>query len=177
MRLFIAINFEPEIKDYLTEVVGNLRHHALRGNFTRPEHQHLTVIFIGETQRLDLAEAALERVAAPPFHLELAGFGRFRRGPGGDIYWLGVRPQPVLQAVYDQLGRALTGAGFSIEQRPYKPHLTLGREVVLKPDFDQDAFARTIKPRQLLVSRISLMKSERVKGQLTHTEIAAVNLE
>lgn len=51
------------------------------------------------------------------------------------------------------------------------PHLTLGRQIRMEPEFDQEKFARSIPRMSCTVSSISLMNSEQVNGKLTYTEI------
>lgn len=176
MRLFIAVNFNEAIKDDLCSVIEELKKHAVKGNFTRRGHLHLTLVFLGETAKLTEAVQGMNVISAAPFSLAIEGFGRFSR-PGGEIYWLGIKPNPSLNDLYQQLSTALGKAGFDIEKRPYKPHLTLGREVVLNKDFDKIAFEKTIPAMEMAVSRISLMKSERIEGKLIHQEIYTRELE
>lgn len=45
MRLFIAINFTPEIKKVLARTIHNLSKEAVKGNFTKIENMHLTLAF------------------------------------------------------------------------------------------------------------------------------------
>jgi 2'-5' RNA ligase len=170
MRLFIAINFEKVIKNQLCAAIERLRESSLQGNFTRRENLHLTLVFIGETQRLEDIKRAMNAVQAEPFSLKIGGLGRFKR-QGGDIYWMGVGKNTTLTAIYDRLYEELTQAGFRLENRAYKPHLTLGREVVLREGFDRDAFDKAFPQMTVSVEKISLMKSERVGGKLVYTDI------
>lgn len=135
----------------------------------------MTVVFIGETTRVQPVKEALDRLSAAPFTLVIDGLGRFRRS-GGDIYWLGIEKNETLLKIYSQLVRELSQRGFVLETRDYKPHLTLGREVVLDETFSSDNFNRNLKPLTMEVAKISLMKSERLNGTLTYTEIAAKTL-
>jgi 2'-5' RNA ligase len=66
---------------------------------------------------------------------------------------------------------ALTAAGFETEKRPYRPHLTLAREAVFKGGFDLAGFSRTLNPIRARIDKLSLMKSERLGGRLTYTEV------
>lgn len=170
MRLFIAINFEEEIKNRLCEAIGQLRDDSLQGNFTRRENLHLTLVFIGETQRVEDIKHAMDAVRAEPFSLKIGGLGRFKR-QGGDIYWMGVEKNYTLTAIYEQLYDELSRAGFRLESRAYKPHLTLGREVVLQDGFDRNAFDKAFPQMTVQVEKISLMKSERIGGKLVYTDI------
>jgi 2'-5' RNA ligase len=172
MRLFIAINFSDQIKNNLYEITQRLKNASVQGNFTRRGNFHLTVVFIGETTKISSVKQAMNKVSAEPFRLTLGGLGKFRRN-GGDIYWIGVDQSTNLSKVYNQLFGELTKAGFAIEKRDFKPHLTLGRKVILRGNFDKNQFSRTISPMSMEVDKISLMKSERINGRLAYTEIYA----
>lgn len=175
MRLFIAVNFCDEFKSGLCTVISALRLQTEHGNFSRRENLHLTLAFLGETEHADKAKAAMDQVDAEPFILTAEGFGTFHSGEG-EIYWVGVRNNAVLNSLNGQLCRALQAADFQLETRPFSPHLTLGRKVVMKPGFDRRSFERNIPVMNMPVDKISLMKSERIGGRLTYTEIYAKTL-
>ena len=169
VRLFTAITLGEQAKSQLAGTVRGLQACAVRGNFTRAENLHLTLVFIGETERLDAAKRAVRAVPVQPFTLHLEGVSKFDRRDG-DIWWVGTRESAPLQAAYAAMCGALRAAGFAIEQRPYTPHLTLGRRVKMEDGFDAAAFARQVPPLDVPVARISLMESARVNGVLTYTE-------
>ncbi len=176
MRLFIAINFTDEMKEQLSGTIRHLKEYAVQGNFTRNENLHLTLAFIGETARVNEVKQAMNGIWAESFLLNISGLGKFRRD-GGDIYWKGAEKTPELLSVYQQLFQVLTAMGFHLENREYKPHLTLGREVILQEGFDKNAFEKEIPKMSMKVEKISLMKSERINGKLVYTEIYAKTLE
>nr|WP_319488862.1 RNA 2',3'-cyclic phosphodiesterase [uncultured Caproiciproducens sp.] len=175
MRLFISINFNEQIKDSLYGCIQTLKEGSLRGNFTRRENLHLTLAFLGETSKAGSAKQAMDAAAGDPFELSIGGFGRFPRG-GGDIYWIGVENSAALNSINSRLCTALRREGFSIETRAFRPHLTLGREVLPADGFDRNAFVRSIPPMSMNVEEISLMKSEKVGGRLTYSEVYAKQL-
>mgnify|MGYP000920402831 FL=1 len=169
MRLFVAVNFEDAFKLRLARHMEELRKNALRGNFSRVSNLHVTLAFIGETERLAEAEEALMAVEFEPFEISFDHVGLFKRR-GGDICWLGVREDRELKALAGAVSRELKKRGFELEDREFKAHLTLGREVVFKSGFEPAGF---VLPHDLgcRVDKISLMKSERIKGVLTYTEL------
>ncbi len=152
-------------------------HDALQGNFTRRENLHLTLAFLGEIPPagVENIKQAMDKVSAGQFSLVISHLGQFKRN-GGDIYWLGIEKNTSLLNLHTQLSRELRGAGFKLEERGFKPHLTLGRQIILSPAFDQAEFSRKIPPLSQEVDRISLMKSERIAGKLTYTEIYSKDL-
>ena len=112
----------------------------------------------------------MDRVSAPGFVLQIGAPGLFRQRDG-DLWWLGIEPSPALLEVHRQLTEELSAAGFVLERRPFRPHLTLGRQVVPAPGFDRAAFARSLPPMGTKVRRITLMQSERIQGRLTYTPL------
>ncbi len=176
MRLFIAINFDEKTKEKLTAAVKTLKEFSSAGNFTRSENLHLTLVFIGETENAAAAREAMAQVGGLPFELRMKGLGKFGRG-GKDIYWLGVDRCAALEEIQKNLADNLRKRGFAIEQREYRPHLTLGREVVPLRDFDKEAYEKSFGTITQKVKSVDLMKSERICGRLTYTKLFSIPLE
>lgn len=180
MRLFTAVILDDEIRDSLCEVMDRLRSLTDKGNFTLRENLHLTLNFIGETDKAGLVEQAMKRAVevldAKAFDLKFSGFGRFRRREG-DICWIGAESEEHLLKLQKELKNQLINAGFVLEDQKYTPHLTLARMVKINNRFDEREFEASIPRLTQHVRKISLMKSERIKGKLTYTEIYHVNLQ
>lgn len=165
MRFFIAINFSEEVKEVLFDVADELRHTSLRGNYTPKENYHLTVAFIGETDRLAELKSIVNSVKFEPFNLTLNKLGKFEHNRG-DIYWVGLMYDLSLESIYTELVGKLNFAGFNIENRSYKPHITIARDVV--NDYDYNI---PFKQVSFTVTKLDLMLSERVNGVLTYSVI------
>jgi len=162
MRLFIAVTFDDAVLSALEELLRQCGRLG-RGSWTRRDNLHLTLEFLGELEETAAAEAAMDAVTAPGFDLTLSRPGFFRR-EGGDILWLGVEPAPGLLAVQRQLHQELLRRGLRLENRPYRPHITLGRRVLLDAPPPCPALTQRVEG-------ISLMESSRVNGVLTYTEL------
>ncbi len=173
MRLFIALLFDNNTKQAIGEVQNNLKALSRAGNFTRDENLHLTLLFLGETERHKIKdiEAIFETLKTEAFTLTLSGFGNF-----GSVYWLGVQKVPALTSLYKQLYDGLTVRGFTLENRAFRPHITLARELVPLAGFDKASFGKNVPLIQQDVRRVSLMKSERIGGALVYTEILSREL-
>jgi len=174
MRLFIAINFNDEIKDALLETASELEAASRRGRFTRRENLHLTLVFIGETDRVedivDVMEEVAEEAFTEPLVIKLSDAGIFK-GRGGDLHWIGIENTPGLKTLAKALADGLRAEDFLIEKRRFVPHITIGREVVLSGPADVRVHAAT-----MTADRISLMRSERAGGLLVYTELASVSV-
>lgn len=173
MRLFVAIALPADMKKSLMRAISDLRCVATQGNFTKEENLHLTLAFIGEvpTPRVTDAKRALDKVSATPFTLTLEGsIGRFVRS-GGDIYYANVEGGDALHSLAGAVKRELMAAGFTIEERAFRPHITLGREVNVP-----SPVSISIVPASMTVTYFGLYKSERIAGKLTYTEIHRIEL-
>jgi 2'-5' RNA ligase len=128
MRLFVAVTPPPEVSDELSSATAVVRsaHPELR--WTRPDQWHLTLAFLGEVDdptRADLS-VRLGRAAArhPPARLALHGAGRF----GDHVLWTRVEGDVVaLCGLAASVRAAARRARIVVEDRPYRPHLTLAR--------------------------------------------------
>ena len=166
MRLFAAIRFSPKIQAALREAIMQLKQQG-DGRFTHPDNLHLTLAFIGETSRIQEAEAAIQSCTAAPFEIKVGGAGRF-----GDLYWIGIAPNSELKHLAESVQDALRTQGFFMERQTWKPHITIARQVSF-----QTPPRLTISETDMLVDRISLMKSERINGRPTYTEIFGRKLD
>lgn len=165
MRLFAAICLSPAVRDSLADAITTLRGQG-KGTFTRPENLHLTLAFIGETDRVEEAEAALKRAAVGgSFSLTVEGIGCF-----DDLWWAGAAENPALERLALGVQASLREAGFPIEERPWRPHITLVRRWRgTEPQVD-------IPPVSMRAETVSLMKSVQVEGKTVYMEIAQISL-
>ena len=147
MRLFIAIHFSDEICAVLLDAAEQLRAASSGGNFTRPENLHLTLAFIGESNDLITIRRIMDRCAGEAFPLAVGGSGRF-----GDLYWAGIEENSALHALAERLRAGLHGAGFAIEDRPFKAHITLVRQLrAARPHRRQAHLPGGLRPRAALI--------------------------
>lgn len=94
----------------------------------RDDDFHLTLAFLGTVPagRVDDLTARLARAAArhPPFELAIRGVGRF----GQHLLWAGVSGERArVVALAASATAAAKRSRIPVDQRPYKPHLTLAR--------------------------------------------------
>lgn len=172
MRLFIAILFEEKNKETLYELTQKLRSKTLLGNTTRRDNLHLTLAFIGEVPDSAYKKvcAVMDVLRSEPFTLTFSEFGKFAQ-QDEKLYWLGAQHCEALNSLQKQLTGALEANQIPVDKKPFKPHITLGRRMVMAEDFSENEFAAQIVPVVQKVKAISLMKSERIDGKLTYTQI------
>ena len=174
-RLFIAIELPDSVKDQLLK----LRADIPGATWVKPHGYHLTLRFLGdgiEEAKLEPIKDALAAVTGNAFSVQLQGVGRFPPNPkqSARVLWVGVSTPPVLNQLYQQIERAVTGLGFPPEGRAFNPHITLARLKSVKPEPKVDQFLqahRNFKTAPISVSEFHLISSVlSAQGATYHTE-------
>lgn len=128
MRLFVAVTPPQDAIDELRSATAALRADSAELRWSTPEQWHLTLAFLGEVDdraRHDVTER-LGRAATRhgPCTLSLAGAGRF----GHRVLWTRVHGDvDRLRRLAASVRAAARRSRIAVEDRPYRPHLTLAR--------------------------------------------------
>ena len=134
-RVFLALNFSVAVTRKIAEEVE--RHKAamsgagFRVAWVPAANLHLTLKFLG-TVGEELVEGitgACKRVAMrhAPFEARAGGLGAFPSLQQPSVLWVGVEASPALAALQRDVEAAMVALGFDREERPYHPHVTVGR--------------------------------------------------
>ena len=169
MRIFTAIELSEEIKAELCRCTACALQHAVHGRPTPPERMHLTLAFLGEIPSEKPVITAMEKAAGSAFSLSLDKTGRFRR-QGGDLLFAAVKADNELFDLQKRLMTCLKEAGLSPDEKPFRPHITLARELVCKP------LADGLFPHTMQVNHITCFSSVRKNGKLIYEKLADVPL-
>jgi len=176
MRAFVAVFPPPEIQSALIDAARALPTDAFR--LTAPERVHLTLKFLGEVPPGDLPRltSALERLDpdGTPFDASTSGFGVFPSARRARILWAGIgEGSEELVSLARAVERLLEPEGFDPEDKPFVPHLTLGRARRAVP-FDPPA---TVLPElRFPVHEAALVESRHDPSGLTYSPLAEYRL-
>lgn len=172
LRLFIAVPLPEPMKGVLEGIQASWKKRAGAVRWVRPEGFHLTLKFLGSVPeaKVDEIREVMERVARDwdPFTVEVEGAGAFPSLRRARVLWVGVSdPQGKLKALFKALERGLRKLGFPEEDRPFHPHLTLGR---VKGTADLSFVGgEEVRVGALEVREVVLFKSElRPEGAIYH---------
>ncbi|MGI6731303.1 MAG: RNA 2',3'-cyclic phosphodiesterase [Anaerovoracaceae bacterium] len=170
MRLFIALNFENEVKKQISDIIEKVESSSIQGKFLKEEHMHLTVEFLGEIQedQVDLIKNIMDQIEFKAFTLRPNKLGYFKRREG-NIYWLGLEKNNTLMNIHEALHQRLIDNGFELEDREYRPHITIGRKVKIKDPFPINEINDGIKKIEINIDCVDLMKSEFKDGKLIYS--------
>ncbi|NMB26632.1 MAG: RNA 2',3'-cyclic phosphodiesterase [Tissierellia bacterium] len=177
MRLFIAINFKESVKNKIQDIIKEVKKYSIQGKFVNNEHMHLTLEFIGDipSEKVETIKDVMDQVVTEPFTMTLSELGYFKRKEG-NIQWLEIEHNEILLKTQAKLHQLLIKQGFELENRAYKPHLTIGRKVKLKDNFNSEDLSNIIKQISINVDKIDLMKSEHINGKLVHSIVYTKNI-
>ncbi len=130
---FIAIDLSEEIYQRLDEVVRNLQE-QLAGVPIRwvPVHNiHVTLKFLGDVsiKNLEVLKKLLEAETRnhAPFEISVGDLGAFPSERRPRVLWAGVEAPQELPALQRGIEAETARLGYTPEDRPFSPHLTLGR--------------------------------------------------
>ena len=172
MRLFFSLLLPDRAGDRFYEGLERVRSVSVSGNFTRRENIHLTLIFLGEqpeTSQGDIREA-MDSLPLSPVTLTIGPLERFRSRDRDTLVRLAEKT-PALMTLQGALEKALRLRGFATEERSYRPHLTVGRKVVLRPGTTLDALNQEAELLTARIGKMTLFWSHRVDGILTYTPL------
>ncbi|PWJ54211.1 2'-5' RNA ligase [Quadrisphaera granulorum] len=127
MRLFVSLEPPAEALQQVAEAVTELGH-VPGVRWSPPSRWHVTLAFLGELDDdvVDPLVPLLRWAAAStgPVRLRLSGAGCF----GSSVLWTGVAGDlERLSALAAAVARAARAGGVALEERPYRPHVTLAR--------------------------------------------------
>jgi 2'-5' RNA ligase len=172
MRLFAAIELDEAARGAIAEeqqrLVERLRAHAsTMPRLVSAEHMHLTLVFIGEVsdhRAPAIIDAAASPIAMTPFGLGFGGIGVFPPRGAPRVLWLGLADgAPAVVELQGIVTSRLEKAGVPREQRPFHPHLTLGRWKESRPSDRPHADQQT----PAMVARVEVESVALVQSRLS----------
>ena len=188
IRAFIAIDLSPEILKRLDNVNAELqkRLSGVPVRWVPVKNIHLTLKFLGDVSvaNLDMLMEMLRTCAAQhhPFEISVGDLGAFPSARRPRVVWVGVTAPPDLAALHASIDTETARLGYAREDRPFSPHLTLGR-VARNANFrDSQAISEVLYAYKVgflgatRVESVVLYRSDLNPGGAVYTQLYAVDL-
>jgi 2'-5' RNA ligase len=167
LRSFIAIELPREIKENIDKGTEGLKSTGADVKWVKADNLHLTLKFLGNTPEryLHNIKDRLESVAKlhNKFDIRISGVGVFPNTKNLRVVWIGIKDSEMILKLQRDIDESLKEFGFEIEDREFKPHLTIGRvrshknkDILIK----ELATLKTVDFGKIEVKSIALMKSE-----------------
>jgi len=166
LRLFISVNLDSsEIQSAIGKFQKNFIYNGIK--LVKPDQFHLTLHFLGDSSHEIIPKLGqvLSSLKMHPFTLKVEKTGVFPSLHNIKVLWVGISEGSAeLQSLQKQLSEPLAALGYTIESRPFTPHLTIGRVKFIKPD-QKSAIQKTLNQSAQLIfgsqqiTEIHLMQS------------------
>jgi 2'-5' RNA ligase len=129
MRLFVALDINPEIRQRIAQFMDGVRGFAPEARWVSAESLHLTLKFVGEwpPEKLEDLKRALAGVRGELREITFSGTGFFPTPKSARVFWIGIQAGPALAALAAAVDNAVSTLGIESETRAFTPHLTLAR--------------------------------------------------
>jgi RNA 2',3'-cyclic 3'-phosphodiesterase len=153
------------------------------------ERVHLTLHFLGHlpVPEVEALPARLSAIAGRhhQFEVMVSGVGAFPGLSRPQVLWAGIGgvEMPRLTALQADLGVGLHEAGLPVEERRFRPHLTLARIPRPLPAPARSALRgwairwSDVELGKLTVTRVQLMRSQLGAGPARYTTLASLALQ
>lgn len=131
IRCFLAIALPEDLRNSLESLRYRLDLPQFDVRWVDPKNLHLTLRFLGEISEEDLetVSAAAQKTAegTESFSLLIQGLGAFPSIGSPRIVWAGAEPPEPVVRLERKLSRELEGLNWPPPDKPFRPHLTIGR--------------------------------------------------
>jgi len=181
MRCFISIELSDGIRRSMADLIAELRKAGSDVTWVPVEKVHLTLKFLGNTDDSLIPEIK-ERISKKlshynTFYIKIGGVGCFPSEKRPRVLWVGMENSDDLRNIQKDLDTEVAGLGYAPEDRPFSPHLTIGRvrsQKGIAEMLSRFAKFRTADFGIVEVKSINIMKSELKPAGAEHTSIAEI---
>ena len=185
MRLFIALDLDDASRSAIGEeqkrLQGVLRDSRSSIKWVRPDHMHLTMVFLGEVDEgraAPIVDDLRLGLGHTPFDMVFRDIGVFPPRGAPNVLWLGVGSGAESAiALQRTLSERVASHGLALETRPFHPHLTLARWRESRSADRQAVMTAAHRAVTTLhVDHATLYQSRLSPGGPTYTVLARANL-
>jgi len=177
VRAFAALAMPETVRDAIRREQRALKAELPRARWTRPEGQHLTLKFLGETPVSRIHELSTSIGGAlrgrPAVEVALSGSGFFPNLRRPRVAWVGGEARGGAE-VAAAVEAAAVGCGFEPERRPWALHLTQARLDRPWPRSAVERFldwGRTIELPPFRCAEVVLFESDLRPGGAVYTAL------
>jgi 2'-5' RNA ligase len=184
IRTFLSFSPSQEAREAMRLLQEELNGSRADVRWEQPAQFHATLKFLGGVapEAMPRLLAAVRTLAegCAPMSVVFRTLGAFPSLRAPKVVWIGCdAPDGRLQGFRERLDGSLIVLGFAVEDRPFHPHITLGRvRSSRRLDYLTPMLEKCIfEPRNALVDRIFVMKSVLTPQGAEHSVIEAIQLE
>jgi 2'-5' RNA ligase len=179
IRTFIAVELNEQTRRELGQLQKRMLSASADVKWVDPENMHLTLKFLGNITQEEVNKATkiLDAVSTTihPFTISISDVGAFPNASNPRVIWVGIdRGKEQLVELYTRIEDGLAGEDFQKDERPFSPHLTVGRvrgpknKDKLKAAITNETF---VSDDVITVDRVILFRSDLKPSGPVYTQI------
>jgi 2'-5' RNA ligase len=131
-HFFFAMGIPDETKLILKKHIEELNRNFPFSRWVHHEDLHITLAFLGFAPPEQLKRSTsyvMEAIKGiKPFPLAINRLGYFGNVESPRVFWAGTQESEELQLLRKKVFTACEQVGFTLETRPFRPHITLARK-------------------------------------------------
>ena len=133
LRSFIAVEIPAEIQKAIAYAIASLKNTLPKPliRWVAPLNVHLTLKFLGDVTPANLERLAetlkVESASHEKFSISIGGLGVFPTERRARVIWIGLDAPLALATLQRRVDAVAAQMGYPKEERPFSPHLTIGR--------------------------------------------------
>jgi len=181
VRAFIAVELSKAAKDEIERIINSLKDADTNTKWLSSQTMHLTLKFLGSVspEKVKDITSSIKTISEDitTFNITFSDIGVFPSERRPKVVWVGIKDDNgEVQALSSKVEGAMEKEGFTREDRPFTPHITLGR---IKNGKNIDKLMSITKsinvsPIVSTISRIVLFRSELTSKGAIHTPISKI---
>ncbi len=138
---FLAVRIPDETKLIMKDHMDELKKRISFSRWVHYQDLHITLAFLGGASQEKLAGAVNNVQEAvkgeKALHLKITNLGIFGNEDAPRVFWADTEKSQELQDIRKKVFSACEAAGFQLETRPFRPHITLARKWSGEESFKQ----------------------------------------
>ncbi|MFZ7944942.1 MULTISPECIES: RNA 2',3'-cyclic phosphodiesterase [Bacillaceae] len=131
-HFFFAVKIPNVAKEIIKDHIGRMKGALPFGRWVHHQDLHITLAFLGaaDPEKLAAAEDNVKEALrdAHALKLKINKLGVFGREDAPRVFWADTEENSELREIRQKVFSACVKAGFQLETRPFRPHITLARK-------------------------------------------------
>jgi 2'-5' RNA ligase len=181
MRAFLAIKLSENIINDIKNLQEQLKKYTIKGRWTNRDNLHITLKFFGEINEEEVSKIRkiINDISLnfKPFYIRLNKIGCFEGKDNIRVLWVDVKNDDRLKLLHDVIETELSKAGFKKDDRKFKAHITVAREIILVKSIEEINNLHKLDSDYFAVSNIHLMESKLENNRRVYKSIFDVSLK
>ncbi|WP_407408602.1 RNA 2',3'-cyclic phosphodiesterase [Peribacillus sp.] len=181
-HFFFALVLPDDIKHHLHNQTNEVKSEFPFKKWLHPADYHITMAFLGNAEDT-MKEEALEKIKRAlaneqSFELKVEGIDVFGKKESPRILWAGVKQEERLTSIQKKIYASCVEAGFELDKKPFKPHITLARKFEGETPFSINEARQLAKPeaKAFQASQIALYQTH-LGASPSYEPVYTINLQ